>query len=578
MSLVRRTLLLSLGLLAPLAACGNDFVRSADLNGGGFAAATTPPAPWGRSLAGNYLAGRQAERSFDFGEAAERLTVALTRDPGNQPLRQRVFVLQLSDGRFEDSLRNARTLAQAGAGSPLVTTRLAVEAVRAGDFGRAKELIASLEPNRYQAFLRPAGLAWLRLADGEGPEAALAALESLAPEPGFPALYLLHKALLNDVAGRVDAAREAFQALLDRDPTPSLRILQLTGNFFERRGNPERARQLYEAYRQEGARSSVLLPTGQQGAPAPLVANAKAGFAEAIFDLAGALYEDRDVAIALVYARLAQALRPDDAMVALLIGEILEAEDRHSEALKVYGAIDPASPFGRAAALRMAQTLNEQDDTEKAVASLRALAAANADDPEPLIALGHILRSRERFEEAAAAYDQAVARIPELQQRHWSLLYARGIALERSNQWPRAEADLKKALEFEPDQPYVLNYLGYSWVDQGINLAEAEKLVQRAVDLRPNDGFIVDSLGWVYYRTGNYPKAVELLERAVSLEPGDPVLNDHLGDAYWQTGRRTEARFQWSHALQLNPDKKNIAELQAKVQCGLGCQAKAGGR
>lgn len=320
-----------------------------------------------------------------------------------------------------------------------------------------------------------------------------------------------------------------------------------------------------------------MLPT-QEGTPAPLIADARDGFAEAIFDLAGALYEDRDVSIALIYGRMAQALRPKDAMVALLIGEVLESEDRHAEALAVYGNIDPGSPFGRAAALRMAQTLDEQDDTEKAVVSLRTLAADNPRDPEPLIALGHILRARERFPEAVTAYNDAIARIPVLQPRNWGLLYARGIALERSGQWSLAEADLKKALEFEPDQPYVLNYLGYSWVDQGVNIAEAEKLVQRAVELRPNDGFIVDSLGWVHYRSGNFEKAVELLERAVSLEPGDPVLNEHLGDAYWKTGRRNEARFQWSHALQLNPDQKNVAELQTKVQCGLGCQAKAEGR
>ena len=577
MTFVRRALFLSLGLLAPLTACGAGPVQSADLNGGGFVRASSSPAPWGKSLSGNYLAGRQAERSFDFGEAADRLTVALARDPTNVTLRQRVFLLQLSDGRLDESLRSAKALQEAKVALPLVTLRLALEAVRTDDFGRAKELVASLDPTRYQAFMRPAGLAWLKLADGDGIEAALAALDSLSAEPGFAALHLLHQALLNDSAGAVEAAQRAFEALLERDPTPSLRILQLAGNFFERRGSPQRARALYDAYRRENARSTLFIQPVDQGTPAPLIASPKQGFAEAVFDLAGALYEDRDVALSLIYARMAQALAPEDAMIALLIGEILEAEDRHAEALKVYGRIDPASPFGRAAALRMAQTLDEQEETEKAIASLRALAASHPNDPEPLAALGHILRARERFDEAVVAYDEAFARMPELQPRDWSLLYARGIALERSGQWQRAEADLKKALEFEPDQPYVLNYLGYSWVDQGINLAEAEKLVQRAVDLRPNDGFIADSLGWVYFRTGRFEKAIELLERAVSLEPGDPVLNEHLGDAYWKVGRRNEARFQGSHALTMNPEKKRVAELQAKVQCGLGCQAKASG-
>ena len=574
----RRIRTIALGLLLPLGACGNGFVRSADLQGAGFAAASGQPAPWGQSLSGNYLAGRHADRSFDLGGAADYLGSVLAQDPGNLTLRQRVFLLRLSDGRFDESLKDAKALVEARAGLPVATLRLAVEALRKGNVARARELVGSLEPNRYQAFMRPVGLAWLALAGGKGIDAALAELEPLAADPGFGLLDQLHRGLLNEVAGRPEEARAAFEAVLQRDPTPSLRIAQILGDFFERHGPAERAKALYEAYRQESGRAGLLLPASGERPRKPLIADAKDGFAEAIFDLAGALYEGRDVALALVYARLAQALAPDNAMIALMIGEILESEDRYADAFKVYGRIDTASPFARAAALRMAHTLDEQDMTDKAVASLRALADANPADPEPLVALGHILRTHERFEEAAAAYDEALQRIGQPEPRHWRLLYTRGIALERSGRWERAEADLKKALEFEPEQPYVLNYLGYSWIEHGRNLEQAEKFIRRAVELRPNDGFIADSLGWVFYRTGRYEEAVEQLERAVALEPGDPVINEHLGDAYWKVGRRNEARFQWAHALAMSPEEKRLPEIRAKLQCGLGgCQARAGG-
>ena len=195
--------------------------------------------------------------------------------------------------------------------------------------------------------------------------------------------------------------------------------------------------------------------------------------------------------------------------------------------------------------------------------------------PDSLIALGDLLRGEDRFAEAEAAYTRALQRVPAIDRRHWRLLYARGIAYERTKRWPQAEADLLKALELEPEQPFVLNYLGYSWVDQGLNLDRAKAMLHRAVELRPEDGFIVDSLGWAYFRLGEHDKAVTYLERAVELEPGDPVINDHLGDGYWRVGRMREARFQWQRALTFEPEPELATVIQDKLVNGLcGCAAR----
>jgi len=207
-------------------------------------------------------------------------------------------------------------------------------------------------------------------------------------------------------------------------------------------------------------------------------------------------------------------------------------------------------------------------------AVLHGLTEAYPDDPRSQVALGDLLRRDERWEPAAEAYAAALARVgadtgggdaPEL----WRLHYAHGIALERSRRWPQAERALKRALELEPDQPFVLNYLGYSWVDQGLHLDEARAMLHQAVELRPDDGFIVDSLGWAYYRLERYEKAVTYLERAVELEPGDPVINDHLGDAYWRVGREREARYQWERALTLEPSDEDVPAIEAKLERGL---------
>jgi len=253
----------------------------------------------------------------------------------------------------------------------------------------------------------------------------------------------------------------------------------------------------------------------------------------------------------------------------ILLGDILEADNRLEPALAVYKAIDAKSTFSWSARLRAAAVLDKLGRVDEAVKTLRAMAKEVPDEEGPLINLGDILRGHERFKEAAEAYDEAMKRIATIEPRHWTLFYARGISLERSDQWLRAEADFQKALEFKPDQPYVLNYLGYAWIERGKNLERAQEMIRQAVKLRPNDGYIVDSLGWGYYKVGNFQKAVVELERAVELRPQDPIINDHLGDAYWQVGRQREAKFQWTRALSLKPDADLLAKLQKKLKDGL---------
>lgn len=251
------------------------------------------------------------------------------------------------------------------------------------------------------------------------------------------------------------------------------------------------------------------------------------------------------------------------------MGDLLEADKRLKDANRIYGAIAKDSPFHWTGRLRAAANLAELQETDGAIAILEDMARERTDQHEPLVQIADILRQRERFAESAAAMERAVARLPTIERRHWAIFYGRGIAYERSKQWPKAEADFLKALELEPNQPLVLNYLGYSWVEQGKNLDQARRMIEKAVELRPADGYIVDSLGWVLYRLGDMNGAVTKLERAIELRPDDPVINDHLGDAYWRVGRKTEARFQWKRALSFKPEPDLIAEIDVKLKNGL---------
>jgi Flp pilus assembly protein TadD len=253
----------------------------------------------------------------------------------------------------------------------------------------------------------------------------------------------------------------------------------------------------------------------------------------------------------------------------LLLADVLSAQNKPELSLSALAEIPQSSPYWWSARLRIAANLELLDRTDEAIDQLKEMAAEEPTRAGADMQLGDLLRGKKRFTEAVEAYDEAVQRfaaagMPE----RWSLYYSRGIALERSGQWPRAEADLRHALELKPDQPLVMNYLGYSWIDRGENLERGLQMIQKAVELRPEDGYIVDSLGWAHYRLGDYPSAVQYLEKAIELVPEDPTINDHLGDAYWQSGRPFEARYQWRRALQFGPQDDEIKPIQAKLDGG----------
>jgi Flp pilus assembly protein TadD len=238
-------------------------------------------------------------------------------------------------------------------------------------------------------------------------------------------------------------------------------------------------------------------------------------------------------------------------------------------AIKVYERVPASSPLHRNAAIQMAANLDSLDRADEAKKHLRALIAEHPDDMEAIMALGNVLRGHKEFGACAEDYSKGIAQLTNPTKPNWVIFYFRGICYERSKQWPKAEADLEKALQLFPEQPHVLNYLGYSWIDQGTRLDEGMAMIKRAVAQRPDDGYIVDSLGWAYYRIGNYEEAMKQLERAIELKPEDPTINDHLGDAYWRVGRVLEAGFQWAHARDLKPDAEDLPKILEKLKSGL---------
>jgi Flp pilus assembly protein TadD len=539
-------------------------------------ATNQPPAaqPIGNSELGAYLAARQAERERDFNSAARFMLAALKRDPNNYDMLVRAQTFLVLDGRFDEAASLARRTLEVAPGHPQSVLLLALDDVRKKDFAAAEQLLKGQPLASINRIVLPLIDAWLEAAQ-DRPAAALNALRPILEVNGFRPLYEYHAALIADYFGRRDEADDHYQKSLDIQGGAPARLIEAAGNYYERTGRPAQARALYEKFQGDNRQSATIAAAFKRvedhaPPPPPLVPTPAAGIAEALFNVAGALREDNNDLTALVYGRLALAVEPHMDIDLLLVADILDSGGQPRHANAVYAEIPASSPLSWPARIRIAENLHLVGDNDKAEALLDKMAAERPDRIEPLVALGQLLRAEERYAEAVKVYDRVIALVPPNEPRYWSLYYARGVALERSHQWPRAEADFRHALELQPDQPDVLNYLAYSWVDQGMtqHYTEATKMLERAVALQPNNGAIVDSLGWVLFRTGHYREAVATLEHAVELEPEDPVLLNHLGDAYWQVGREAEARFQWERALSNKPDPDEKIEIQHKLVRG----------
>jgi tetratricopeptide (TPR) repeat protein len=533
------------------------------------------------TLVGSYLSGRFARSQYETSNAAAFYRSALSHDPGNEVLLEQAFQMEATSGNWPRAVKLAEELSKKQPNHRMAQIFLGIASFKSGDFDKADTHFQAAGEGPIGELTGTLARAWVEQARGKT-QAALTLLDS--PKQAEWAQFYLryHRALIADVAGRKDEADKAYARVFKQD-SKTLRTALAYAQHAAKWGDSKLARtilrnQLDKAKGGEGhPLAKALYSEIQKGDKIDIIIKTPSeGLAEVFYGLGEALTGEGGVSIGVLYLQMALYLEPEQPFALAALANAYEAAKQYDDAIATYDRIPKGSPLQSAIDIRKAFNLNSLDKVEEAKDILERVARDNPDDIKPLDALGNIMRSRKRYQEGVEYFTRAIKLIGKPDKRHWGFYYARGTCYERLKKWPQAEADLQKALRLSPEQPMTLNYLGYSWIDQGRNLKKGLAMIEKAVTLKPDDGYIVDSLGWAHFRMGNFKEAVRYLERAVELKPDDPVLNDHFGDALWRVGREREARFQWQQALTLEPEPEDATKIQKKLQQGLPVRSQAG--
>jgi tetratricopeptide (TPR) repeat protein len=523
------------------------------------------------SASGTYLAARHAGTERDSALAAAYYRAALKSDPKNAELLERTFLSVLADGEIDEAVKYAERLTQIDRGHRIARLVLGIRALKQKQYQAARQHLAQSIRGPIADLTATLLSAWTFYGSSDA-RAAIEAIDRLTGPDWYALFKDLHAGLILDLAGNRKEAGKRLERAYKLDSN-QLRSVEAYGSWVSRNVSKDEALKIFQSFDKVLPRHPLIVETmddlndGEK--LSPLVDSPQSGAAEALYQLGATLGRQGGEELGLVYLQLAIYLDPGQPLALLSLADLFETLKKPQLAIKAYQKVPEDSPLRRNAEIQLATNLDALDRTDEAKKRLDKLIAENPKDVEAIMALGNIQRGRKQFAECAQTYGRGIDTIAKPEKQHWLIFYFRGICNERDKQWVRAEADLKRALELYPDQPHVLNYLGYSWIDQGINLDEGMRMIKRAVDQRPDDGYIVDSLGWAYFRINNYEEATKNLERAVELKPEDPTINDHLGDAYWKIGRTLEATFQWSHARDLSTDPDDLKKIEEKLKSGL---------
>ena len=527
---------------------------------------------------GSYLAGDSEYVNKDNKAAIYHFNKALNLNEINteygRDIAEKLCSLYLLEGKIEECVllaeRIERDLESESIDSTNIRMALVVSDIKKKKYNSALNRLKKIKKSSYERFSVPIIEAWLIAEEKNNFNLAEQKLNELEADIVVSGLRNLNLALIHDYFDKNQEALKFYQKSVNAFNKPSYRLVEITANAFQRNKDFEKAKNIFDKFLSDS--NDYLLvkkhlnQIEKREIPKKLILDLNDAVAELFSTIASTFSSDFTNNFSIIYSNFSIYLKKDFEVAELYLAELLEDNNRYEEANNLYKKVQPSSSFFWHSKLKTARNLELLGDTDNAISILKKMNNEEKGRYDSLKLLGDIYRNYEKYDEAIKSYNEGINRIDNIEIRHWDLLYSRGMAYERDNQWKLAEEDFLKILELVPDQPDVLNYLGYSWIEKNINLEKAKTFILKAVELRPRDPYIVDSLGWAYYNLQEYDNAVEELERAISLKPTDPIINDHLGDAYLKVNRELEAIYQWKKAIEFKADDKLKKKIKKKLK------------
>lgn len=526
---------------------------------------------------GSYLAGRIALSRRDFSTASAYYANVLSKNPDNPALLEQVYVILTAQGQISEAAEYARKAMDNGVNNNLLFTILAVDSVVKNDYASADAYIKQMNGEPYDSFLRPILLSWAYAGDGKQKE-AFAEIEKIKNKDWLSSIYNMNLGMLNEYFGDDKKAEEFYEKIIAETPYElNFRYFRVIISFYMRTGQKAKAIALANRYKYEGiaenlqksyAKKIITEENGKEKSPVnPRFATADAIVNGAAFMRAANLGSE----IEYVFVSLAGFADENNAFFRIMQGEILENSSMYDEAVKIYETISPSSEEYYTAQIKIFRARMMQEKYAEAENLIRHLIKKYPNNTDLYFDLGESLRMSGNNKDALKYYKTLLEESPMVYAKNWGVYYALGIVSERENDWTNAEKYLRKALVLSNNNYMVENYLGYAMIDRDMNIDEAFSIISKAYEQASYDAHIIDSMGWAYYKKGDYKNAVQLLEKAANMKPGNALICDHLGDAYWYAGRKNEARFQWNHSLVLKEDASEVdyAKIREKIENGL---------
>jgi len=529
---------------------------------------------------GNYLAGESAFNNKDNKTAIYYFKNAIDLNKLDtefgQNITKKLCVLYLLEGEIDKCILIGKKIEKNLTSDSIENTNilmaLIVGDIKRKKFNSALNRLKKINKSSFERFSVPIIEAWIIAGEERNLNKAKQKLDELKKDYAVNTYSLrnLNLALIYDFFNKNDKALIYYQKSINDFTKPSYRLVEILSNAYERNGDFEKAKDIYTKFL-SNHQDNLLVEKSlkrieKKAVPNKLIANTNDAIAELFSTISSTFSSDFTNNFAIVYSHFSLYLKKDFEVAQLYLAELLEEKKRYVEANNLYEKIKPSSNFYWHSKLKKARNLELLGDSEKSIPILKEMSNEKQERHDSLKLLGDIYRNYNKYKEAIKFYNEAVSRIQKISSEHWELLYSRGMAYERNNQWIKAEKDFLKILELVPNQPDVLNYLAYSWIEQDSNLEQAKKFILKAASIKPRDPYIVDSLGWAYYNLKEYDKAIKELEKAIDLKPTDPIINDHLGDAYLKVDRKLEALYQWKKAIQFKPENDLEKKIEKKIK------------